>query len=409
MALNLGPTRPPGPESSCPITTDDAGPGTLALAVADANWFTTDSLFRELDRPSVSTLLLSCMDYQNALMRGRPPWSWRGTTRLDRDRLWRRELILPSGWMKRFPRIGMRPIAGAVRRWRRQAVGPGRLALVMTYPHYLFLREILRPDRSVYYNFDDYALYWPQAAVEVRRLEREAVRTADLTVCTSRVRAEELREAVPEAAAKVRHLPHGTPTPMLAAAPWHTPASVPDDLAHLPRPLLGYVGSMEDRVDWRLMRRLGEAFPGGTVVVVGRAGDRPAGAAWSEECREFLARPNVAAVGWRPQEALASYNSAFDVCLIPYRLDHPFNRACCPTKIMDLMGSGRPVVATSIPECRLYAHLFHVVDDADSFLGAVSSILDAGSDDGRATLRHDWARTHTCRRVADQLLDWLDV
>ena len=37
------------------------------------------------------------------------------------------------------------------------------LALVMTYPHYLYLRDIVRPDRQVYFNIDDYALYWPRA------------------------------------------------------------------------------------------------------------------------------------------------------------------------------------------------------------------------------------------------------
>ena len=54
---------------------------------------------------------------------------------------------------------------------------------------------------------------------------------------------------------------------------------------------------------------------------------------------------------------------------MPYACDHPFNTACSPTKIMDGMGSGRPIVATSIPECRLYAHLFDVADDARHLSG----------------------------------------
>jgi len=45
------------------------------------------------------------------------------------------------------------------------------------------------------------------------------------------------------------------------------------------------------------------------------------------------------------------------VILIPYAQNDRFNRACSPTKIMDGLGSGRPIVATAIPECRLYAYL----------------------------------------------------
>ena len=46
----------------------------MALAVADANWFTTENLFSELDRPGVDTLLLNCLDYYNAWRQGNPPW-----------------------------------------------------------------------------------------------------------------------------------------------------------------------------------------------------------------------------------------------------------------------------------------------------------------------------------------------
>jgi hypothetical protein len=378
----------------------------LALAVADANWYTTENLFREVERDDVATLLLTCCDYYNAWRRGQPPWAWgRGLTRRG-PALWQRDHVLPSGWMKRFPSWGMRPIGRSILDWRDEYVPDGRLALVMTYPHYLYLRDLVRPDRQVYFNIDDYSQYWPRAARRVNELERRAVREADLTACVSRLRADELRAAVPEAADRIRHLPHGFPTSSLAEHPWERPAPAPDDLAALPRPILGYVGSLEDRVDWALLTRLSESLPRASIVVVGRPASRGQGP-WYDDCRRFLARPNVHALGWRPQELIHDYNRAFDVCLIPYRADHPFNRASSPTKIMDYMGTGRPIVSTALPECQLYDHLFHVADSAEGFVDSVRSILDAQSDDGRAAQRFDWARDHTCRRVVDRLLSWL--
>src|SRR5262249_41910367 len=90
---------------------------------------------------------------------------------------------------------------------------------VMTYPYYLFLRDQLRPQTTVYFNLDDYRLYWPEKAGEVRGLEERAVRESDVTVCVSRLRAEEVRAAVPEAAGRGPHVPHRGPPPAPARGP----------------------------------------------------------------------------------------------------------------------------------------------------------------------------------------------
>ncbi len=391
---------------STPQVQAETVPARLALAVADANWFTTENLFREIHRPDVATLLLQCVDYYNAWRRGLPPWAWGRALTQCGPGLWQRDLVLPSGWMKRFPRLGMRPIRRSIDAWRARHAPEARLGLVMTYPHYLYLRDLVRPDVHVYFNIDDYSQYWPRCAARVNALERQAVREADLTVCVSRLRSEELRAAVPEAASKIRHLPHGAPSSTLGATPQNVPAPAPADIAELPRPLLGYVGTLEDRIDWPLLSRLADTFPRASIVLIGRQSAARPGP-WQADCRDCLARPNVHAIGWRPQDQIGRYNRAFDVCLIPYRTDHPFNRVCCPTKIMDYMGTGRPIVSTDLPECRLYHHLFDVADSAEGFLDAVRSILRTGSDDGRAGDRHAWAEANTCARVVERLLGWL--
>lgn len=115
--------------------------------------------------------------------------------------------------------------------------------------------------------------------------------------------------------------------------------------------------------------------------------------------------PNVHALGWHPQAEIASYNQAFDVCLIPYDVVHPFNLACCPTKIMDTMGSGRPMVSTAIPECRLSRHLFDVAESTAEFIASIDSILGNRSDDQRSQLRWEWARENTCEKVVARLID----
>jgi glycosyltransferase involved in cell wall biosynthesis len=379
----------------------------LSLAVADVGWFNTENLFREIDRESVSVLLLKCQDYVNGWRRGVYPWSSSCRLRQRGPLSWEQQLVLPSGWMKRYPRLGMRPLARAIRRWWRSQPGTWRRGLVMSYPYYLHLHDELRPEVSVYYNIDDYTLYWPGRAQEIRELERATVLAADLTICVSRLRADELIALNPEAAGRIHHVPHGTPTPFLAEQPLTEPGKAPSDLANLPRPYLGYVGSLEDRIDWELMDKLSTRFPDASIVVVGHVRSA-AGSAWWEACARFLSRPNVFALGWRPQQEIARYYQAFDVCLIPYKTDHVFNQSCNPTKIMDAMGSGRPIVASALPECRLHAERFHVVENDIEFTSAVASILASHSDDGRAPLRHAYARAGTCHLMSERILNLID-
>ncbi len=51
---------------------------------------------------------------------------------------------------------------------------------MLTYPHYLHLRDQLAADVTLYYNIDDYTLYWPSNAAQVRCLERQMVQCADV-------------------------------------------------------------------------------------------------------------------------------------------------------------------------------------------------------------------------------------
>ena len=381
-----------------------SAPTSVDLVVADATWFSTEHLFAALERPGIETLLLKCLDYRNALARGWSPWTWRRPTHARSARLWERELILPSGWMKSFPGIGMRPIAATIREWRRERAG--KFVLVITYPHYLYLRDMVQPDQTVYFNIDDYAQYWPSRAKRVLELERQAVRESDLTVCVSQVRAAQLRAMASSAASRIRYLPHGCPDWALAGRESSDRGAPPLDLSVIPGPHLGYVGSLEDRVDWNLLTQLAQRIPNASLVLVGkvlRDGDE----VWHDERRRCLALPNVRVLGWKPQDELLAYIQAFDVCLIPYRMDHAFNRVCNPTKIMDYMGSGRPIVATALPECQAHAARFDVAETAQAFVESVRSLLAKGGDDGRSGLRLAFARQHSCGRVAERLMDWL--
>ncbi|HEV3120438.1 MAG TPA: glycosyltransferase, partial [Isosphaeraceae bacterium] len=383
----------------------DLAPGEcFDLVLADASWPWAEKRFAPLAELGVRLLMLKACDWRNALEQRRPARDWLWPTERLGPRLWQQTFVLPPGWMKTYPRLGMRPLARAIRNWRRSLDGPRPLALAISYPHYLYLRDLVRPDVLIYYNMDDYGFYWWARRKVVQELERRAVREADLSLFCARVRADELQQEVPDAADRIIHLPHGAPAGAIAESPQCRPGPVPEDIAGLGRPLLGFVGTLEDRIDWPLIEHLARAFPEGSVVLIGRDPAPAPRQKWYRSFQSAVERPNVHVLGWKPPHEIARYNAAFDVCLIPYLTDHPFNRVACPTKVMDYMAASRPVVSTALPECRLYAHLFDIAETPAAFTAAVREVVDRGSDDGRAPLRWETARATTWENTSAALL-----
>lgn len=379
------------------------------LVVADASWTWTERLFSPLADLGVRLLLLKACDWRTARNQGRPTRDWFQPTRQIRTNLWERSLVLPPGWMKTYPRFGMMPLSRAIRDWRRELGTPRPLALAISYPHYLYLRDQTRPEALLYYNMDDYAFYWASRKRTIRELEQRAVREADLSIFCARLRADELTDQVPEAADRIVHLPHGAPASAIPPEPQAQPAEPPDDLAPLPRPYLGFVGTLEDRLDWGLIEHVSHAFPEGSIILIGRQPLPAPRQAWYQQYLRAIARPNVHCLGWKTQSELGRYNAAFDVCMIPYRSDHPFNRVACPTKVMDYMATSRPVVSTALPECCLYDHLFEIAETPDAFVAAIRGVVQQGSDDGRAHLRWQAARDMTWERTSARLLNHIET
>ena len=133
----------------------------------------------------------------------------------------------------------------------------------------------------------------------------------------------------------------------------------PAQLDGLRRPIAGYAGSVNRRVDVGLVVELARALEG-TVVLAGP--QQLSNAARSA----FDAEPNIVLLGPQTAGQLPSLMLGFDVALIPY-VEDEFNLNCNPVKFYEHMASGKPVVSTRLPELVPYAADGHVTlgDRAD--------------------------------------------
>ncbi|HEX4294091.1 MAG TPA: tetratricopeptide repeat-containing glycosyltransferase family protein [Rhizomicrobium sp.] len=120
------------------------------------------------------------------------------------------------------------------------------------------------------------------------------------------------------------------------AGSWETPARLGD----LPRPIVGYCGSLSHRIDWDLLEALALARPDWSVVLIGEP-------AKDERYRQVVARPNVHALGVLPYETALRHVAAFDAAIIPH-LDSALSLHMNPLKLYVYRGLGVGVVSAAI-------------------------------------------------------------
>ena len=116
--------------------------------------------------------------------------------------------------------------------------------------------------------------------------------------------------------------------------------ALPRDVAHLARPILGYIGVVDERVEYELLAQLAGAISG-SVVMVGP---------WTKVDRaSFPQRANLHWLGGRDYAELPAYAKAFDVCLMPFAMNEA-TRFINPTKALEYMATAKPIVSTPVED-----------------------------------------------------------
>lgn len=205
----------------------------------------------------------------------------------------------------------------------------------------------------VYYNLDDYRLYEPHKAKRVVQLEARLLSRSRLVLCLSKTQLDHFTSVSPFPD-RVVHFPLGVVDHFIRR---------PDEAEGLIGAVV-YIGNMEDRVDWRYVLEVAHRCPALTFYFVGYLNpDSNPSLPWQDDRRAVRSVKNIVFIGGIPQDQITSWSLKASVNWIPYKTDHPFNIACCPTKIMDYIASGRPILSTSVPECALYPDWITIRDD----------------------------------------------
>ena len=160
----------------------------------------------------------------------------------------------------------------------------------------------------------------------------------------------------------------------------------------MPRPRVGFFGVLDERLDRELLRDAAALRPDWSFVLVGPT---------AKIAPESLPRAaNLHYLGPKRYDELPSYLAGWDVTMIPFARNDA-TRFISPTKTLEYMAAGKPVVSTSIADvvCPFGERgLVRIADDAAGFVSACEELM--ASDATDRLLRTDdylsktsWERT----------------
>lgn len=258
--------------------------------------------------------------------------------------------------------------------------------IVVCYPQTrtaLQLLEQLRFGRLIYDCTDD----WLEVAGIPRSLvddEKELMQRADLTLVPSRT----LLERKAASARRCVQLPHGA---------WLERFAVDDKPPGGGVTCLYYGHILEQHLDFAAIERLAHERPRWRIILVGPV----------KTMHRFPR--NVELPGQTAHEALVDWVRQADVILLPY-VSNGYTAAVMPAKTYEVLATGRPVVATPLPELRekFAAHMVFAAEPS-AWTAAIESALagdSAAKRQGRrsAAAAHSWtARFATLKSLLADL------
>jgi glycosyltransferase involved in cell wall biosynthesis len=146
---------------------------------------------------------------------------------------------------------------------------------------------------------------------------------------------------------------------------------LPREIAALEKPVIGYYGVIDERIDYDLLRRLAEALPHAAIVMVGPV--------VKVDPAELPQAPNIHWLGQRQYTELPAHVKGFDVCLMPFALNEA-TEYINPTKTLEYMAAGKPIVSTAISDVvHNFTPVVTVARSPEEFVAAVRAALEAPS------------------------------
>jgi glycosyltransferase involved in cell wall biosynthesis len=256
---------------------------------------------------------------------------------------------------------------------RRQVAGSGTLASLFAKPIQWFYTPMPAPamigafgERAVVYDCMDELSKFRFAPTELVDRERYLMSRADV-VFTGGYK---LSQSKSKHHGNVHFFGCGVDVAHFATAR-SADLEVPREIATLDKPVIGYYGVIDERIDYDLLRAVAESIPEAVLVMVGPV--------VKVDPNELPQAQNIRWLGQRQYAELPAHVKGFDVCLMPFALNEA-TEYINPTKTLEYMAAGKPIVSTAVSDVvHNFTPVVAVAHSPSEFVKAVRAAVESPS------------------------------
>jgi len=250
----------------------------------------------------------------------------------------------------------------------------------------------------------DWAELWSEWFIEfsskrlhfVAELEERIIRKSDISFVVS----EELLKRARRYNSNSYFLGSGAPIEMFQNTDENF---IPSDIKEIRKPIIGYVGTIGERIDVPLLLKISDNFPDGSLVIIGKLLKDRIDADIPDELEK---KGNVYFLGEKDYELLPLYISHFKVGIIPYIPEKmKLNE---PTKHYDYLAAGKPVVSTALVELVRFKDLILIAATHDEFLKLLREAINKDDVDS-SRKRLNFIEKNSWSARADEILERINT
>lgn len=142
---------------------------------------------------------------------------------------------------------------------------------------------------------------------------------------------------------------------------------VAEEMRRIQHPVIGYVGAVDERLDYELIESCARLNPAWSFVLIGPL--------LKVKPDRLFSLPNVHYLGAKRYADLPRYMKAFDVAMMPFAITE-LTLKINPTKTLEYLSAGLPTVCTHVPDVVAeFGGMVRFCDSPSSFAEAIEHSL----------------------------------
>ncbi|MCX6745468.1 MAG: glycosyltransferase [Candidatus Parcubacteria bacterium] len=166
-------------------------------------------------------------------------------------------------------------------------------------------------------------------------------------------------------------------------------------LNKIPKPIIGFLGILQDRIDLEILLTLAKNNPDKSIVL--------AGPVWpnfpKNKLQEFK---NIYFLGPISYQEIPALYNGFNVGIIPYQVNE-FIKSTDPMKFYEYLAAGLPIVSTYVPGIERFGSLIKVAKSPEEFNNLVNKALNEKR--GLTQEKLEMLKNNTWRHRIEEMLE----